>query len=64
MKKYINIILFSFFGLMSINLNMGFSIYIPYVCYILYTNKKNRFKIFTENMEDILWIQMLDLKQW
>ena len=41
MKKYINIILFSFFGLMSINLNMGFSIYIPYVCYILYTNKKN-----------------------
>ena len=41
MSKYINIVLFSLFGLLSINLNLGFSLYIPFLCFYIYKNIKN-----------------------
>ena len=33
MSKYINIFLFSFFGVLSIKYNMALTFYIPFVCY-------------------------------
>ncbi len=41
MSKYINIILFSLFGVLSIKLNIGLSLYIPYACYYISKNIKN-----------------------
>lgn len=41
MNKYINIILISVFGILSINLNMGYTFYIPFVCYYSLKNIKN-----------------------
>ena len=36
MSKYINIFLFSFFGVLSIKYNMALTFYIPFVCYYVY----------------------------
>jgi len=41
MSKYINIVLLSFFGVLSIKFNMGLSFYIPFVIYYTYKNIKN-----------------------
>ena len=41
MSKYINIVLLSFFGVLSIKFNMGLSFYIPFVIYYAYKNIKN-----------------------
>lgn len=41
MNKYINIILLSVFGILSINFKMGFTFYIPFVCYYTIKNIKN-----------------------
>ena len=40
MSKYINIFLFSFFGVLSIKYNMALTFYIPLVCYYVYKNIK------------------------
>lgn len=45
MSKYINIFLFSFFGVLSIKYNMALTFYIPFVCYYVYKNIKNIFII-------------------
>lgn len=45
MNKYINITLLSIFGILSINFNMGFTFYIPFVCYYGLKNIKNLFLI-------------------
>lgn len=58
MKKYINIILFSFFGLLSINLNLGLSIYIPYISYIVYVNKKNILLVLPLTILSILFFDL------
>ena len=41
MSKYINIILFSFLGILTIKYNFGLTFYIPYICYYGYKNYKN-----------------------
>lgn len=41
MSKYINMVLLSVFGVLSIKYNMGISLYIPFVCYYSYKNIKN-----------------------
>lgn len=41
MSKYINIILFSFLGILTINYSFGLAFYIPYICYYGYKNYKN-----------------------
>lgn len=41
MNKYINIILLSIFGILSVNFKMGFAFYIPFVCYYAIKNIKN-----------------------
>lgn len=41
MNKYINIILLSVFGILSVNSKVGFTFYIPFVCYYAMKNIKN-----------------------
>lgn len=41
MSKYINIILLSFFGVLTLKFNMGLTFYIPFVMYYGYKNIKN-----------------------
>lgn len=45
MSKYINIVLLSIFGPLSIKYRMGLSLYIPFVCYYSFKNIKNMFLI-------------------
>ncbi len=45
MSKYINIVLVSLFGLLSIKYNMALTFYIPFICYYSYKNIKNLFLI-------------------
>lgn len=41
MSKYINIIIFTLFGVLSIKLNIGLSLYIPIIYYYIYKKENN-----------------------
>lgn len=41
MSKYINIVLLSFFGVLTIKFNLGLTFIIPYICYYGFKNIKN-----------------------
>ena len=58
MNKYINIILFSFFGIISIKLNLGLALFIPYLVYYIYINRKNIFLILPLSILSMLYFKI------
>lgn len=58
MSKYINIVLVSLFGLLSIKYNMGLTFFIPFICYYSYKNIKNLFLIIPFTFLSILYFKL------
>ncbi|MDD3999345.1 MAG: hypothetical protein PHX62_00415, partial [Bacilli bacterium] len=56
MNKYINIIIISFFSVLSISIrNIGYVFFIPIACFLSFSNKKNIFLIIASSMLSVVW---------
>lgn len=58
MSKYVNIVLLSIFGVLSIKYNMGLCFYIPFVCYYVYKNIKNLILIVPFSLVSIFFFKI------
>ena len=55
MNKYLNIIIIVFFSILTSNYNIGFTLYIPIVCYLAFTNNKTLFLIVPTSLLALIW---------
>lgn len=55
MNKYLNIIIISFFAVLTTNYNIGFSLYIPIVCYLVFNNNKNMLLVVPTSLLAMFW---------
>ncbi|MCK9471338.1 MAG: SpoIIE family protein phosphatase [Bacilli bacterium] len=55
MNKYLNIIIISFFTVLSSNYNIGFTLYIPVVCFLAFSNSKNMLLIVPSSLLAMFW---------
>ncbi|MFA7436129.1 MAG: SpoIIE family protein phosphatase, partial [Bacilli bacterium] len=55
MNKYLNIIIISFFTVLSSNYNIGFTLYIPIVCFLAFSNSKNMLLIVPSSLLAMFW---------
>lgn len=55
MNKYFNIILVSFFSVLTFTLDIGFSLFIPIICFLTFKNSKNILLIIPSSLMAMLW---------
>lgn len=57
MNKYINIIIISFFAVLTFYLKIGFILFVPIVCFLSFYNNKNILLIVPASLLSMFWFQ-------
>jgi hypothetical protein len=55
MNKYLNILIVSFFTVLTSQYNFSFTLYIPIVCFLVFNNNKNMLLIVPASLLAMFW---------